>query len=87
MFYVYVLRSDKDGALYIGSTNDLRRRLQEHNSGKVESTHSRFPFQLVYYEAYAAQQDARKRESQLKRFSGAYTHLKRRIVNSLILFK
>jgi len=34
MFYVYILKSEKDGKLYIGYTNDLKRRLEEHNSGK-----------------------------------------------------
>jgi putative endonuclease len=50
MFYVYVLKSEKDGNLYIGSTNDLGRRLNEHNNGLVFSAKSRKPFELVYYE-------------------------------------
>jgi len=53
MFYVYILRSHKDGKLYLGYTKDLRKRLIEHNSGLVESTKERVPFYLVYYEAYA----------------------------------
>lgn len=87
MFYVYVLKSEKDGKIYIGSTNDLKRRLFEHNNKEEKSTHYRAPFRLIYYEAYLAEKDARIRESQLKRFSGAYTHLKKRIKNSLIPFK
>ena len=86
MFYLYVLKSKKDNSLYIGSTNDLRRRFKEHNQKLVYSTKLEAPFDLVYYEAYFSEKDARVRESQLKRFSGAYTHLKRRIKNS-ILFK
>ncbi|PJE67520.1 excinuclease ABC subunit C [Candidatus Shapirobacteria bacterium CG10_big_fil_rev_8_21_14_0_10_40_9] len=83
MFYIYILRSKKDGQLYIGSTNDLRRRLKEHNEGKVFSTKFRTPFELIYYEAYKIEKDARKRESNLKLRSKAFTQLKKRIIYSI----
>jgi len=83
MFYVYVLRSKKDGKLYIGFTEDLRRRLKEHNEGINISTKSRRPFELVYYEAYKSQTDARKREIKLKLFKNTYTRLKQRLQESL----
>ncbi|MDP3014172.1 MAG: GIY-YIG nuclease family protein [Candidatus Subteraquimicrobiales bacterium] len=83
MFYLYILKSKKDDDLYIGSTNDLRRRLSEHNSGKVRSTMSRRPFELRYYEAYANKNDARKREWSLKKDGRALAQLKRRINESL----
>ncbi len=54
MWYVYILRSITDKNLYIGSTNNIRRRLEEHNSGKVDSTKGRIPFDL---EAYIAVKD------------------------------
>jgi len=54
MFYTYILGSTKDKELYIGSTNNLKKRLEEHNSGKVPSTKQRAPFQLLYYESYLA---------------------------------
>ncbi|MFH1868962.1 MAG: GIY-YIG nuclease family protein [Candidatus Omnitrophota bacterium] len=79
MYYVYVLKSSKDNMLYTGSTNNLKRRLKEHNKGLVYSTKSRRPFNLVYYEAYSSEKDARKRESNLKLRSRAFTQLKRRI--------
>jgi putative endonuclease len=66
MFYVYVLRSLKDDQLYVGYTSDLKNRISEHNSGKVFSTRSRRPFELVYYEASRNEQDALKREKYLK---------------------
>ncbi|MBI4225093.1 MAG: GIY-YIG nuclease family protein [Candidatus Sungbacteria bacterium] len=47
MFYVYILQSLKDKNLYIGRTNNLARRIKEHNSGKVASTKSRRPFVMV----------------------------------------
>ena len=66
MFYVYILKSNKDGKLYIGYSNNLRKRFREHNLGLVESTKSRMPLRLVYYEAYTLEEDATKREHNLK---------------------
>jgi len=85
MYYVYILRSKKDGRLYVGSTNDLRRRLAEHSEGKNNSTRYRLPLDLIYYEAYQSQADARIRESRLKKSAGARTALKRRLRTSLRL--
>lgn len=65
-FYTYVLRSLKDGNLYIGWTNDLKLRLEHHNKGKVISTKSRLPLELVYYEACLSKRSAIKREKTLK---------------------
>ncbi len=65
-YYVYILRSDKDGKLYIGFTNKLSKRLSRHRSGKVFSTSWRLPLELVYYEAYLSESDARKREKFFK---------------------
>ncbi len=83
MFYVYMLKSAKDGSLYIGSTNDLKRRLEEHASGKGNYTKKHLPYKIVYYEAYGAEVDARSRESSLKLGANALGQLKRRITNSL----
>ncbi len=83
MYYVYVLKSGKDGKLYIGLTNDLKRRFYEHNSGLNISTSYRKPLKLVYYEAYVSAKDARMREARLKGFKNAYTELRKRIQNSL----
>ncbi|MBC7836651.1 GIY-YIG nuclease family protein [Acetobacteraceae bacterium] len=83
MHYVYILMSQQDRDLYIGSTSDLRRRLSEHNSGKSFSTASRRPFKLVYYEAYSAEAEARKRESSLKLHGQARRQLMIRLQTSL----
>jgi len=87
MFYVYVLGSKKDKELYIGSTNNLKKRFQEHNSGKVPSTVSRVPFILLYYESYLGEEDARERESRLKSRGQARVHLLNRIKASTELFR
>ena len=83
MYYLYVLKSKKDEKLYIGSTNDLRRRLLEHNDGKVPSTSARKPFELRYYEAFNSEKDSRKREASLKKDGKALAQLKKRIEGSL----
>lgn len=83
MNYVYVLKSSVDNNMYIGSTTDLKRRFQEHNSGKVQSTKHRAPFELIYYESYKSEKDAREREHNLKLRSRAFQQLKKRIENSL----
>ena len=83
MFYVYVLRSMKDKKLYLGYTNDLKRRMGEHNSGLNTSTKFRRPLKLIYYEAYRAREDAEHREEMLKLFGRALGGLKRRISKSL----
>lgn len=83
MFYVYLLKSSIDKSLYIGFTNDLKRRFVEHNKKKNMSTKNKAPFELVYYEAYRAQRDAKNREKKLKSFAGSYTQLKLRISESI----
>jgi putative endonuclease len=87
MFYVYVLISLQDKELYIGSTNNLVKRLEEHNSGKVPATRPRIPLTLVYYEAYAAEKGAREREAQLKLRGQARAQLIKRLRSSLELFR
>ena len=86
MFYTYILKSQKYNELYIGSTNDLKRRFIEHNKGKVESTKRKGPHKLIYYEAYIAESDARRRESMLKLRGQARTQLKLRIKDSLFIW-
>ena len=83
MFYLYVLKSFVDNKLYIGSTNDLKRRFKEHNTGQSKSTKPRAPFELIYYEAYKSKKDALTRERKLKQFKNSYSELKKRIENSL----
>jgi putative endonuclease len=84
MFYVYILKSIKDNKLYIGSTNDLRRRIADHAKGKVSSTQNRRPLELMYYEAYKIEHDARTREQSLKSSGSVYNGLIKRIKGSLI---
>lgn len=84
MYYVYCLISKKNKDLYIGYSEDLRRRFHEHNDGNVKSTKGYRPWVLVYYEAYANHHDAAKREKQLK-LHKAKADLKIQLTNSLII--
>ena len=83
MFFVYILKSQEDYDLYIGYTNNLRKRFKEHNLGLVRPTKSRRPLYLVYYEAYASRPDATEREQNLKLRAKALRQLKNRIKGSL----
>ena len=66
MFYTYVLQSDTSDDLYIGYTEDLKRRLVEHNQGLNLSTKHNRPWKIIYYEACLSKSDAKKREIYLK---------------------
>ena len=75
MYYVYLIKNSKTGKTYIGSTNNLIRRLKEHNKKKPN---------LIYYEAYKNEKDARKREEKLKQRGQTVRRLKERLKYSLV---
>jgi len=70
MYYSYVLYSKKDKKLYVGYTQNLKLRFEQHCKGQVESTKNRRPLKLIYYEACLNQQDATKREKYFKTHYG-----------------
>jgi putative endonuclease len=72
-WYVYVLRSAKDEMFYIGSTNNLRRRLLQHQGGNNTSTAKRLPIELVYFEGHLSKDDAIRREKYFKTTKGKVT--------------
>lgn len=74
MFYVYLIKNQREQQTYIGYTNDLQRRLKEHRDKKPE---------LIYYEAYKSEKDARLRESILKQRGHTIRRLKERLKYSL----
>ncbi len=65
-YYSYVLRSTKNGILYKGSTQNLEKRLQTHNSGKVKFTSKNIPWELVISEEFSTRSEAVKREKWYK---------------------
>lgn len=82
MYYAYVLKSVKDGKLYTGHTENLSRRLSDHNNGKVKSTADRKPFTIVYSEVCSSRSEARWRERYLKSASGK--KIVRRSLNKIV---
>ncbi len=69
MYYVYILKC-RGGTLYIGSTNDIDKRISTHNAGKgAKYTRGRLPVKLLYTESFATKGEALKREIRLKRLS------------------
>ncbi|MBU3968664.1 GIY-YIG nuclease family protein [Patescibacteria group bacterium] len=68
MFYIYILKSVKNGKYYIGATNSIISRINYHNSGKVKSTKNSRPWTLMHIEKYDTLSEARKRESQIKKW-------------------
>lgn len=72
MYCVYILTNKTNTVLYIGVTNDLRRRLYEHKNGQIEGfTEKYHAYKLVYYEKYSEIHEAIVREKQLKRWTRA----------------
>jgi len=78
MFYTYVLKSKKNDNLYIGYTNNLTRRFEEHNQGINISTKPYIPWKIIYYEACLDVEDAKRREGYFKTTQGRRL-LKRRL--------
>ena len=70
MFFVYILKSLKDGKFYTGSTGNIKDRLQRHYEGRVKSTRNRRPLKLVYFEKFDNRSEAVKREMYLKSLEG-----------------
>lgn len=72
-YYVYVLKSLAKDFIYVGFSHDLRRRLDEHNAGKEFSTKQYIPLELIHYEAYRNEKDAKRREGYFKTTKGKTT--------------
>lgn len=69
MNYTYILRC-RDGSLYTGWTNNVEKRVADHNSGKgAKYTKGRRPVELIYYETFETKEEAMRREWEIKRFS------------------
>ena len=65
-YFVYIIKSLKNGKYYIGQTRELSKRLYEHNHGKVKSTKAYRPYEMIHTEIFSTRRDARKRELHLK---------------------
>ena len=68
LYKVYIIKSIVKERYYIGQTNDLEKRLKEHNSGKTRSTKAYSPWEIVYCEEYESRSEAVKRELEIKSY-------------------
>lgn len=66
MYFIYIIRSSRDNKYYVGSTNNVVRRVEEHNKGLSKYTKNNKPWVLMYEEGYKTLSEARKREKQIK---------------------
>lgn len=82
LFYTYVLKCEKTKTFYAGTTNNLERRIEEHDKGLVYYTKNRLPITLVYFEACLDKNDAYRRERYLKTGMGK-RYLKNRMRGGL----
>jgi putative endonuclease len=80
MFYVYALVSEIDNRIYVGFSQDISKRLKEHNSGKTKSTKAYRPWKLLYTEKLATREEARAREKYFKSGIGK-ERLKEKLIN------
>jgi predicted GIY-YIG superfamily endonuclease len=84
MYFVYVLQNINDGSFYIGYTENLSRRMNEHFEGKGgRTTRIKKGWKLIYFEGYRNKSDALGREKFLKGGSGR-KYLKKQLKNYLL---
>ena len=71
MSFMYILQSERTGRFYVGSSDDLERRLSEHQREHSPATRGRGPWHLVYREEFELLLDARRRELEIKHWKSA----------------
>ena len=67
MYYIYILKSHNKNWHYVGMTENVQKRLAEHNSGITPSTKPFAPFDVIYTESYKDKEECRKREIRIKK--------------------
>ncbi|HBM45683.1 TPA: endonuclease [Patescibacteria group bacterium] len=66
MFFIYALKSESKNYIYVGLTNNLKRRFDQHNTGKEKTTRSYRPFRVIFTKEFITRQEARNHEKYLK---------------------
>ncbi|PIY97078.1 MAG: endonuclease [Candidatus Kerfeldbacteria bacterium CG_4_10_14_0_8_um_filter_42_10] len=78
MYFIYVIISINYSNRYVGTTDNVEKRVMEHNAGKCRYTKGRMPWKLIYTETYNTRAEAMKREKFLKSGQG------RKYLNSIL---
>jgi putative endonuclease len=68
MYFVYILFSESHQRYYVGHSDNVEKRLSDHNKGKVRSTKAFKPWIVVYSESYNTKSEAYRREMQIKSY-------------------
>lgn len=84
MFYTYVLKSRDFSKYYVGHTEEIVKRLDEHNSGKTRSIKAYIPYDLIYFERFETRKEAVRREKYFKSGSGR-EYLKEKLKKALVV--
>lgn len=82
MYYFYILRSLKNGQLYLGSTPDLKARIKSHNIGENKATKAFIPYELIFYSGFKSKKDAINCEQYFKTTAG-WKRIKKMLENTL----
>lgn len=82
MYYFYILRSLKNGKLYLGYTPNLKERLKSHSNGENKATKPNTPYELVFYSAFKNKDDAINCEKYFKTTAG-WKRIHKMLINSL----
>lgn len=82
MYYFYILRSLKNRKFYLGQTNNLKERINSHNSGESKATKPNIPYELIYYAAFTNEKDCINCEKYFKTTSG-WKRIHKMLENSL----
>ena len=72
IYYVYILQSAQDGTFYKGYTENIEKRVDQHNNGESKYTSRKMPWKLVYLEQFQTKREALIREKQIKRYNSIY---------------
>lgn len=70
MYYFYILRSLKNGSMYLGFSPDVKERLKSHNAGKNKATKPYIPYELIFYSGFINEKDAINSEQYFKSTAG-----------------
>ncbi len=81
-YWVYVIQSENDSWTYTGHTNNVKRRLHDHNRGKMKSTRHHGQFKLIYTEEFSSRSEAMIREKFLK--SGKGRQIREELVKQIL---
>lgn len=84
MFTTYVLQNVVSKRFYIGSTNNIERRLEEHNRGQTRSTKQKGRWILIHKEQYSTRKEAKKRERMIKSYKGGNA-FKKMVGNAVVV--